>query len=80
MQQRPNQQHLTTSEIMLIFEALGLETQEKRERIRALADIGIFNNLPNDYVVTWLSSSSEPKFVKEDEDRREEDAKLEGTT
>jgi len=70
MQQRPDQCHLTTSEIISVFKALGLETEEKRERIRALASIGIFSNLPNNYVVTWLSNSSEPMFVKEDEDRR----------
>jgi len=70
MQQRPDQRHLTVSEIISVFKALGLETEEKRERICRLADIGIFNNLSNNHIVTWLSNSSEPMFVKEDEDRK----------
>jgi hypothetical protein len=56
---------LSESEILAVFNALGLSTQEKRDRILALTDTGKLDFLPKSPIVSWLSNNSEPVSLME---------------
>ena len=74
MSQRQMRRSLSEAEILSVFDALGLTTQEQRDSILSQTNVFGFNQLSEHHIITWLSDSSEPVILRD-----KEHAKLEET-
>ena len=73
MSQRQMRKSLSEAEILSVFDALGLATQEQRDSILSRIHVFGFNQLSEHRVITWLSNSSEPVILRDKEHAKLED-------